>query len=172
MVEAMAMGAQLIIIRGNSASGKTTTAQQLQLALQPAATLLIPQDVVRRDMLHAPDKSGNLALALIRDLAEFGRQNCRYVILEGILKKSVYGEMLQDISATFATPPLVYYFDLSFAETVRRHATQANASSFGRVELTQWWQAHDQLETEHERLFTSAETLAQRVRLILADLGV
>ena len=40
---------QLIILRGNSGSGKTTTAKALRKHL--ANSLLISQDVVRRDML-------------------------------------------------------------------------------------------------------------------------
>ena len=40
----------LIILRGNSASGKTTIAKQLQEHFGQG-TLLVSQDVVRRDML-------------------------------------------------------------------------------------------------------------------------
>ncbi|WP_261807380.1 AAA family ATPase [Lapidilactobacillus luobeiensis] len=165
------MSARLIIIRGNSASGKTTTAQQLQLALQPAQTLLISQDVVRRDMLHAPDHTGNLALELIRDLAAFGQRHCQYVILEGILKSSVYREMLLDISATFPRPALVYYFDLPFSVTVQRHELRPNATAFGRRELAAWWQNHDQLGTPNETIFTQDQTLTQRVQQIQFDLS-
>lgn len=41
---------QLIIIRGNSGSGKTTLAHRLQRALG-RNTMVISQDVVRREML-------------------------------------------------------------------------------------------------------------------------
>ena len=43
------MESKLIIIRGNSGSGKTTTAKSLQNQLGKR-TLLVSQDVVRRDM--------------------------------------------------------------------------------------------------------------------------
>lgn len=44
----------LIILRGNSASGKTTIAKQLQEHFGQG-TLLVSQDVVRRDMLRVHD---------------------------------------------------------------------------------------------------------------------
>ncbi|MGI2828254.1 AAA family ATPase, partial [Bacillus cytotoxicus] len=57
----------LIIIRGNSGSGKSTVARQLQLLLEN--TLLVPQDVVRRDMLRVKDNVGNLSVELIKQIA-------------------------------------------------------------------------------------------------------
>lgn len=42
---------KLIILRGNSGSGKTTTAKNLKQALSPKQSLLISQDVVRREWL-------------------------------------------------------------------------------------------------------------------------
>ena len=45
---------KLIILRGNSGSGKTTVAKELQ-GLFGRNTMLISQDVVRRDMLGVKD---------------------------------------------------------------------------------------------------------------------
>ena len=45
---------KLIILRGNSGSGKTTVAKELQ-RLFGHNTMLISQDVVRRDMLCVKD---------------------------------------------------------------------------------------------------------------------
>lgn len=74
---------RLIILRGNSGSGKTTTATALRTQL--ANTLLVSQDVVRRDMLAEKDKPGNPTIELIETIARFGLQHQRTVILEGIL---------------------------------------------------------------------------------------
>lgn len=46
--------AVLIILRRNSGSGKTSVAKQVQEKLGPE-TMLISQDVVRREMLHTKD---------------------------------------------------------------------------------------------------------------------
>lgn len=45
---------KLILLRGNSGSGKTTLARMLQHKLG-RGTLVISQDVIRRDMLWAKD---------------------------------------------------------------------------------------------------------------------
>lgn len=51
------MDSKLILIRGNSGSGKSTLAKALQHELD-SGTLLIPQDVVRREMLWVGDQKG------------------------------------------------------------------------------------------------------------------
>jgi len=78
------LDSKLIIIRGNSGSGKTTIAKKLQDYLGHG-TLLIAQDVVRRDMLKVHDREGNLSIELIRQIAEYGKGRCEVVIVEGIL---------------------------------------------------------------------------------------
>jgi adenylate kinase family enzyme len=90
------MESKLIIIRGNSGSGKTTIAKSLQNYLGKG-TLLVSQDVVRRDMLMVHDREGNLSIDLIRQIAEYGKDKCEFVIVEGILNKSRYGGMLNSL---------------------------------------------------------------------------
>lgn len=94
------MESKLIIIRGNSGSGKTTTAKNLQSHLG-RGTLLISQDTVRREMLKVHDRDGNLSIDLIRQIAEYGKNNCEFVIVEGILYKPRYGEMLHNLIEFF-----------------------------------------------------------------------
>ncbi|EKU44729.1 hypothetical protein C518_0335 [Lysinibacillus fusiformis ZB2] len=79
----------LIIIRGNSDSGKTTIAKKLQDYVGHR-TLLIAQDVVRRDMLKVHDREGNLSIELIRQIAEDGKGRCEVVIVEGIVYQSLW----------------------------------------------------------------------------------
>ena len=54
---------RLIILRGNSGSGKTTVARALQRRFGQN-TLLISQDAVRRDMLRVKDGENTPALSL------------------------------------------------------------------------------------------------------------
>lgn len=80
------MESKLIIISGNSWSAKTTKAKILQTYLG-RGTLLVSQDVVRREMLKVHDREGNLAIDLIRQLAEYAKDKCECVIVEGVLYK-------------------------------------------------------------------------------------
>ena len=52
---------KLIILRGNSGSGKTTIAKELQQVFGNN-TMLISQDVIRRDMLKVKDGENTKAL--------------------------------------------------------------------------------------------------------------
>ena len=107
------MESKLIIIRGNSRSGKTTTAKNLQSHLG-RGTLLVSQDTIRREMLKVHDRDGNLSIDLIQQIAEYGKNNCEFVIVEGILYKHRYGEMLYNLIEFFNQKTHTYYFDLSF----------------------------------------------------------
>lgn len=118
------MTAKLIIIRGNSASGKTTLAAKLAAKMPQAQTLLLHQDMLRRDLLHASNREGTLEVPLIETLAEFGRQHYRCTIVEGILRRDVYGAMLRHVAATFAPSVWTYYLALPFEETVARDRTK------------------------------------------------
>ncbi len=107
------MESKLIIIRGNSRCGKTTTAKNLQNHLG-RGTLLVSQDTVRREMLKVHDRDGNLSVDLIRQISEYGKDKCEFVIVERILYKHRYGEMLHNLIEFFNQKTYTYYFDLSF----------------------------------------------------------
>ena len=49
---------KLVILRGNSASGKTTTAKAIQNHFPMGKVMRISQDEVRRGMLNVKDKRG------------------------------------------------------------------------------------------------------------------
>ena len=128
------MESKLIIIRGNSGSGKTTIAKTIQKHLG-SGTLFISQDTVRRDMLNIHDRKRNLSIDLIRQIAEYGKGKCEFVILEGILSKQRYGEMLHDLIHFYHEKVHIYYFDLSFEETVKRHNLRPKRMEFGKENI-------------------------------------
>ena len=163
------MESKLIIIRGNSGSGKTTTAKSLQKHFGQG-TLLVSQDVVRRDMLKAPDREGNLSIDLMRQIAEYGKGKCELVIVEGILNKDRYGKMLKGLIDFFEHKALVYYFNLSFEETVNRHNTRDKRLAFGVDALRDWWNPNDVLGVEGEHLLTDNMSQQDALQLIVNHL--
>lgn len=80
---------KLIIIRGNSGSGKSTVALELQ-KIMGHETMLISQDVIRRQILRTQDKPGNVTVQLIHDLAIYGKKVGYDVIVEGILRRDIW----------------------------------------------------------------------------------
>ena len=66
---------KIIILRGNSGSGKSTVAKILQEKFGQD-TLLISQDEIRRKMLHAQGGSHGKGIELLIHLVQFGNANC------------------------------------------------------------------------------------------------
>lgn len=142
------MSGLLIIIRGNSGSGKTTISTRLRREMG-YGTMLIPQDVVRRDIMRVQDEPYNPAIDLISEIALFGNKHDYDVIIEGILSKEKYGEMLKRLIEVFDRS-YVFYMDVSFNETIKRHQTKANKAEFGENEMRAWWIEKDYLGTDGE----------------------
>jgi len=154
---------KLIVLRGNSGVGKTTTAKALLAALGPS-TLLLSQDTIRRVILNASDHVGTPAIQLIKDLIVWGQtQSFEAIILEGILKKTVYGPMLAELRQQWGAQMLTVYFELPFEVAFKRNQTKPNA--FDQATLASWWQTDDLLGDE-ALCFGPEVTLDTQVRLI------
>lgn len=135
---------KLIILRGNSGSGKTTTGKALQRKFGHG-TMLISQDVVRREMLFVKDGSNPEASQLLLELALYGKDHCNIVILEGILNSKWYKKLFETLQKEFNNQIFAYYFDLPFEETLIRHQQKPNSHEFGEKEMREWWNEKDLL---------------------------
>lgn len=159
----------LIILRGNSGSGKTTIAKNLQKELGEG-TLLVSQDTVRREMLLVKDTTDNLSIELIKQIASYGLGKSDFVIVEEILTSYKYRTMLVELIALFQNHVRVYYFDLPFEETLRRHSQRKKVSEFALKELAAWWNEQDYLAVSGEQLLTENLSEKEIVAKILTDL--
>lgn len=136
---------KLIILRGNSGSGKSTTAKALQKKFG-YGTLLVSQDMVRREILYAKDGPDPAASPLLLELALYGKRHCKIVILEGILNSKWYKPLFDAILKEFGDHIFAYYFDIPFVETLSRHQHKPNANDFGEKEMKSWWNEKDLLK--------------------------
>ena len=150
--------AKLVIIRGNSGSGKSSLARKLQTHYG-RGTLLIAQDTVRRDMLKEKVEPGNLSIDLTETLARFGYDHDLLVLVEGFYETDIYGQMLERLKKLFAPQVFAYYYVLSFEETVRRHQTRAKQEEFTLADMKRWWKDRDFLGWEEESFFTDEDSL-------------
>ena len=160
---------QLLIIRGNSGSGKTSLAKEIQKEFG-RNTLLISQDVVRREMLWVKDGKGNLAENLLIDLLEYGHQHCELTILEGILNADWYQSLFERACELYGDSIHAYYYDLTFEETLRRHAGREQRHEFGEEAMRRWWKEKDYLEIIQERLILADQSLVKTKEEIIRDL--
>ncbi|WP_160687764.1 kinase [Clostridium sp. C2-6-12] len=135
---------KLIILRGNSGSGKTSTGKALQRKFGHG-TMLISQDVVRREMLFVKDGPDTEASQLLLELALYGKKHCNIVILEGILNSKWYERLFENLLCEFNKQIFAYYFDIPFEETLNRHKLKPNANEFGEKEMRKWWNEKDLL---------------------------
>lgn len=128
--------------------------------------MLVSQDVIRREVLRVHDEEGNPAIQLIYDLCMYGSRIGYTVILEGILSNKKYGTMVKKLIDDFDGDVDVYYFDIPFEETLRRHSSKSNSHEFGKKEMAEWWKDKDYLGIEGEHIINENMTKDQIVSLM------
>jgi len=158
---------KLIIIRGNSGSGKTTVAKRVQRELGKG-TMLVPEDVLRREILWVRWNASDLSAELIKRTVLYGKEIRFTVVLEGILPNEYYLSMIEELIGEF-NETHAYYFDLPFEETLRRHATKSNANEFGEVEMRDYWCETDYLGISGEQKISAEESEDEIVARIVND---
>jgi len=92
----------------------------------------LEQDYLRRIVLREHDASASTGIApeFITNAAAFALRSGYHVILEGILHTGRYTRALRALITEHVGPSFVYYLDVSFEETVRRHASRPQALDF------------------------------------------
>lgn len=162
----MEMKPKLIILRGNSGSGKSTLARRLQQRLG-RNTMVVAQDVVRREMLWVKDAPGTPAVPLLTELLRYGHAHSKVTILEGILYADIYQPLFEEAVRLFGTENIfAYYYDIPFEETLIRHQTKPNKADFGAEAMKRWWREKDFSPILSECLLTSDITLEQAEEMI------
>lgn len=145
---------KLIILRGNSGSGKTTIAKALQKKFG-RNTMIISQDMIRRDMLKVKDGENTQAIPLMKELLIYGNKHSEIVILEGIMYADWYKSLFELAVQLYDTRIYAYYFDLPFEETLKRHQTKPNRNDFGEEDMRKWWREKDFSDVLNEVRITS-----------------
>jgi len=160
---------QIIILRGNSASGKSTVAKALQQKIG-RGTFLVSQDYVRREMLFSQTGQHSQAVVLLKNLIEYGFHHCEITILDGILTAATYDSLFKRIKELFDGNIFAYYFDIPFEETLNRHSQKPYANEVGEAKLREWWQANDLLSNIDEKIITKDSSITETVEFIYNDM--
>ena len=123
-VPAGSAGTKLIVLRGNSASGKSTVAAGIR-SRHGRGIAIAGQDHLRRIVLRERDVPGGVNIGLIDTVARYALDRGYHVIVEGILYAARYSDMLTALRADHRGESWFYYLDVSFEETdtAPRHQT-------------------------------------------------
>lgn len=164
----------LVVLRGNSGSGKSTVARMLQQRFDRAKCLVVAQDRVRREMLREREVAGGLNVELIEAIATWGLDRGLIVVLEGILNTSRYQPMLERLRSRSRTAHF-FAWDLDFEETVSRHGQRPQRMDFSSEDMAQWYHGWQPLDFVDETRFdaeTTADHAVERIaRAIAGSLG-
>ncbi|MFE6868707.1 AAA family ATPase [Kitasatospora sp. NPDC057692] len=156
----------LIVLRGNSASGKTSTAWRLR-SLVGESLAIISQDTVCINMLGEPDVENGASIEMICRMARIALRRGFHVVLEGILVSERYGTMLRGLHRDHAGRTCFFYFDLPWPELLARHATRKKSQEFGLAEMQRWFIPHDHLPGVGEVLIGPGSSLDSSAQMIL-----
>jgi len=157
---------KLIIIRGNSGSGKTSVAKALQTKFG-SNTMLISHDMIRMQMLNVWGSEGvKKSEPLMINLLKYGKENCDVVILEGILDSKEYQLLFEAAVEEYGEEIFAYYYNLPFEETLHRHSTKPNREDFDEEDMRKWWKEKDYLSVIPEMIFEKEISLEDAIESI------
>ncbi|MFD8562811.1 AAA family ATPase [Streptosporangium canum] len=161
----------LIVLRGNSGSGKTSIARVLQAA-RDRDLAVVSQDAIRRDILRERDVPGGANIDLIDTIARHCLKRGYHVLIEGILHADRYAPMLAALRRDHPGPSSFFYLDIPLAETLRRHTTRPQRSQFSGEQMRQWYRQRDLLPESDETIIGADSSLEATVQQILHESGL
>jgi len=150
----------LLILRGPSASGKSTIAQQL-FSRAKDKTVLIQQDHYR--FIFNPSGGGSKPNSeVIHSMIEHNALTALLagynVILEGILSVQSYQSIIERLIKQHSGRSFIFYFDIRFEETVKRHNCKKSTYDYGVDEMKEWYLSSYKSGHELEILLGESET--------------
>ena len=157
---------KLIILRGNSGSGKTSVAKALQQKFGPN-TMLLSHDMIRMNILHVWSTEGILkSEPLMINLLKYGKANSKITIMEGVLPADAYKRLFETAVEEYGQNIFAYYYDLPFEETMIRHSTKPNRNDFGEADMRRWWREKDYLPMIQEKILYKDLSFEDTVSMI------
>ncbi|MDX3695721.1 kinase [Streptomyces europaeiscabiei] len=162
---------RLVVLRGNSASGKSSVAAGLRERFGRGLAL-VGQDNLRRVVLRERDRPGAANIGLIDLTARYALDAGFHVVVEGILYADRYGDMLARLRADHRGPTHAYYLDVPLVETLARHATKPIADEVDETRLHEWFRPRDLLPDGIETVIGADSALEETVARIMLDTGL
>lgn len=160
--------ATLLVIRGNSGSGKSTVAREVRRRYGRGMAVL-GQDELRREILREHGGLGDAAVApgFIAASARYLLAAGYHVIVEGILHSGSHAAVLRQLIVEHPGPAHVFFLDVSFDKTVRRHHSRPEPIPVTTSQMRDWYAGVDVLGVDGEVVIGESSTLEETVATIL-----
>ncbi|MFC8953484.1 kinase [Streptomyces sp. NPDC057101] len=162
---------RLVVLRGNSAAGKSSVASGLRTRFGRGLAL-VGQDNLRRIVLRERDRPGAANIGLIDLTARYALDAGYHVVVEGILYADHYGGMLAQLRADHRGQTHGYYLDVPFDETLARHATKPIADDVNEARLRDWYRPRDLLRDGIETVIGADSHLHETIDRIMRETGL
>ncbi|OQA03088.1 MAG: hypothetical protein BWY68_00840 [bacterium ADurb.Bin400] len=170
------MHTKFIVLRGPSGSGKSTIAKIL-FDNAKRKTCLIEQDYYR--FIFKPAGGGSKPNSdtihkMITANVLAALENGYDVILEGILSVKSYSKVLDEIFAKHPRENYMFYFDISFEETVRRHHTKParKKEGFNECDMKEWYPGAHKSNHQLEKIIPETFSIKETVNYITEASGL
>lgn len=160
----------MVILRGNSSSGKSTLAAAPQRALG-RGTANIGQDHLRRVVLRKHDVPDGANIGFIANAVRYCTGIGYHVILEGILVSDHYGRMLRELLRSHPGSSHVFYLDVPLEETLRRHEDRPLRAKVPPQKLRGWFVPSDLLGIPGEVVLDGRSSGEESLATILGHIG-
>lgn len=161
---------KLIVLRGPSGSGKSTVSKVL-FDKAKKRTALIEQDHYR--FIFKPPGGGtkpnsDTIQKMIKSDVLIALKDGYDVILEGILSVKAYQKVIEEMFKEHSGENYIFYFDISFEETVRRHSTRkiTRGTGFDEKDMQEWFPAAHKSNHELEQIIPESFSLNHTVMFI------
>ncbi len=126
------------MLRGPSASGKTTAASALARVCEGKAAVL-EEDYFRRVVLQPKDDDRVACRRMLHACALAALDSGFHVVLEGILNARHYRELIADLAGRNPGRRFLYYFDVSLEETSGVTRPKPIAGQVAQLSLREWY---------------------------------
>jgi len=129
---------------------------------------------MRRIMLREHDTRHieRVAPGFITNAAAYALAHGYHVVLEGCMVASRYRDDLMALINGHPGHTSVFYMDIPFEETARRHQTKPQANEFTVEQMREWYEPQDLLGVDGEHIIGEASTLDESVHTVLELSGL
>lgn len=133
---------------------------------------LIEQDYYKEVMFNDKPSSAAVRHEMIIADALLALRHGFDVIMDGIFSLNSHKPTFEKLFAEHPEENYLFYFDVSFDETLRRHQTRAQKELFGETEMREWFKLNDHTGHSFEQVIPETSTLEETIDTIRQAAGL